>query len=84
MATDSASEMDLESDTSSMDGSRPLVTREQLMRRVNSLQQENRVLKMEVDALKLKVKALQQSNHDLKVNSVNIVSEFIVFSLVSL
>lgn len=70
---DSASE----SDSSSIDG--PLmmppspVSREQLYKRIESLQQQNRVLKVELDTFKLRVKSLQEENRHLRQASVNIV-----------
>ncbi|XP_064457377.1 coiled-coil domain-containing protein 6-like [Ornithodoros turicata] len=68
---DSASE----SDSSSVDGAMiapsPL-TREQFQKRLDSLQQENRVLKMELETYKLRVKTLQEENRALRQVSVNI------------
>ena len=73
--TDSASELELESDASSVDGTKDsLVTNEQILRRIDSLQQENRVLKTEVETLKLKIKGLNDLNQQLRRNSVSIVS----------
>lgn len=77
---DSASEM--ESDTSSMDGvtsalGPPRTVHESQTKRIESLSQENRVLRMEIDTLKLKNKALQAENKDLRQASVNIVSYFL-------
>ena len=74
---DSASE--LESDTSSMDGvATPKVTShiyfEQLQKRIESLQQENRVLKMELDTCNTKCKSLREDNRELRKASVSIVS----------
>ena len=74
---DSASE--LESDTSSIDGgptNRPSLQLqvEQLQKRLESLQQENRVLRMELDTFKLKCKTLEEQNKDLRRASVTIVS----------
>lgn len=73
---DSASE--LESDTSSIDGGPTLKPPspahiEQLQKRIESLQQENRVLKMELDSYKAKCKALQEENRELRKASVSIV-----------
>ena len=72
---DSASE----SDSSSIDGGPIMmppspVTREQLHKRIESLQQQNRVLKVELETYKLRVKALQEENRSLRQASVNIVS----------
>ncbi|XP_060560551.1 coiled-coil domain-containing protein 6-like isoform X1 [Ruditapes philippinarum] len=72
---DSASE--LESDTSSLDGSILPKTSanyqiEQLKKRVESLQQENRVLKVELETFKLKCKQLAEEKQELKRASVNI------------
>jgi len=70
---DSASEM--ESDTSSVDGaSVDPRNPDSLVKRVESLSQENRVLRMEIETLKLKNKTLQEENKDLRRASVNIVS----------
>ena len=76
---DSASE--LESDTSSIDGGPTTTSRmpggtqfEQLQIRAESLQQENRVLKMELETQKLRCKQLQEENKELRKASVTIVS----------
>jgi hypothetical protein len=50
------------------------VTREQLQKRIESLQQQNRVLKVELETYKLRVKALQEENRGLRQASVFIVS----------
>ncbi|XP_012539620.1 coiled-coil domain-containing protein 6 isoform X1 [Monomorium pharaonis] len=68
---DSASE----SDSSSIDGGPIMmppspVTREQLQKRIESLQQHNRVLKVELETYKLRVKALQEENRALRQASV--------------
>ncbi|KAF4532229.1 hypothetical protein B566_EDAN004315 [Ephemera danica] len=70
---DSASE----SDSSSIDGGGgptmmppSPVTREQLHKRIESLQQQNRVLKVELETYKLRVKALQEENRGLRQASV--------------
>ena len=75
---------DLESDTSSADGgpttmawSQTATTttgREQLSKRVDSLQQENRVLKMELDTFRYKCRSLEEENRELKKARVTIVS----------
>lgn len=75
---DSASE----SDSSSIDGGPIMmppspVTREQLQKRIESLQQHNRVLKVELETYKLRVKALQEENRGLRQASVIIVSALI-------
>ena len=72
---------DLESDASSADGgpssmawSQTTATgREQLSKRVDSLQQENRVLKMELDTFRYKCKSLEEENRELKKARVTIV-----------
>ncbi|XP_018321083.1 coiled-coil domain-containing protein 6 [Agrilus planipennis] len=68
---DSASE----SDSSSIDGGPIMmppspITREQLQKRIESLQQQNRVLKVELETYKLRVKALQEENKSLRQASV--------------
>ncbi|XP_039312458.1 coiled-coil domain-containing protein 6 isoform X7 [Solenopsis invicta] len=68
---DSASE----SDSSSIDGGPIMmppspVTREQLQKRIDSLQQHNRVLKVELETYKLRVKSLQEENRGLRQASV--------------
>lgn len=68
---DSASELDLESDASSIDGHTGRC--EQLQRQVELLQQQNRMLKTEVDQLTLRVKSLVEKNEQLRRNSVSIV-----------
>ncbi|XP_068630192.1 coiled-coil domain-containing protein 6 isoform X2 [Battus philenor] len=69
---DSASE----SDSSSLDGGAMLppstVSRDQLQKRIESLQQQNRVLKVELDTYKLRTKALQEENRALRQASVSI------------
>ena len=47
---------------------------EQLAMRVESLQQENRVLRMELETMRYRCKGLEQENKDLKRARVNIVS----------
>lgn len=44
----------------------------QLKHRLDSLQQENVVLKSEIEALRLKIRSLQEENLQLRKNSVNI------------
>uniref|UniRef100_A0A5K3EXH1 Coiled-coil domain-containing protein 6 n=2 Tax=Mesocestoides corti TaxID=53468 RepID=A0A5K3EXH1_MESCO len=69
---DSASELDLESDASSIDGHTGRC--DQLQRQVELLHQQNRMLKAEVDQLNLRVKSLLEKNEQLRRNSVSIVS----------
>nr|SVE84388.1 EOG090X09V8 [Daphnia pulex] len=69
---DSASESDC-----SVDGGPHMmppspVSREQLHKRIESLQQQNKVLKVELDTYKLRVKQLQEENRSLRQASVNI------------
>ena len=79
---------DLESDASSADGgptsmawSQTTATgREQLSKRVDSLQQENRVLKMELDTFRYKCKSLEEENRELKKARVTIVSDVAILS----
>ena len=47
---------------------------EEQKKRLESIQQENRVLKMEVETYKLKCKQLQEDNRELRKASVSIVS----------
>ncbi|KAL5961412.1 Coiled-coil domain-containing protein 6 [Taenia solium] len=70
---DSASELDLESDASSIDGHTGRC--EQLQRQVELLQQQNRMLKTEVDQLTLRVKSLVEKNEQLRRNSVSILAQ---------
>lgn len=78
MATESTGELDAESDTSSIDGGPPSrlstssLDGEHLHKRIDSLQQENRVLRMEVDTYKLKYKNLVEENKELRRVSVSI------------
>ena len=77
---------DLESDASSVDGGGPSGTgagsgrvlsaavREQLGKRIESLQQENRVLRMELETVRYKCKSLEEENKELKKARVTIVS----------
>merc|ERR1712173_441367 len=48
------------------------VSREQLHKRIESLQQQNRVLKCELETYKLRVKSLQEENRSLRQASVHI------------
>lgn len=80
---DSASEMS-ESDTDAMSlsgisgfsdsnrTSRQRIQVEELTARVNTLNQENRVLKIEVDKFKIQTKILMEDNKKLRQDSVNI------------
>lgn len=76
MQTDS----ELESDTSSInDGissgnsaQNLLLSKDQLDKRISSLLQENRCLKIEIDTYKIRVKSLQEENKELRKASVNI------------
>lgn len=82
---DSASE----SDSSSIDGGPIMmppspITREQLQKRIESLQQQNRVLKVELETYKLRVKALQEENRDLRKASVIIVSSFLDYKFTNI
>ncbi len=54
---------------------------EELTNRLASLQQENKVLKIELETFKLKCKALQEENRDLRKASVTIVSQPVFLSL---
>lgn len=86
MQTDS----ELESDTSSINDGVPggmasasqmPVSKESLDKRIESLVQENRVLKMEIETFKLRVKSMQEENFMLRKASVNIqVSEPFFFT----
>ncbi|CAF0741954.1 unnamed protein product [Didymodactylos carnosus] len=69
MQTDS----ECESDVSSLaDCSTGTLSREHLLKRIESLMQENRVLKVEVETYKLRLKAAQEEIKQLKHVSVNI------------
>uniref|UniRef100_A0A6M2DFH5 Coiled-coil domain-containing protein 6 n=1 Tax=Xenopsylla cheopis TaxID=163159 RepID=A0A6M2DFH5_XENCH len=63
-----------ESDSSSLDGGAMLppspVSREHMQKRIESLQQQNKVLKVELETYKLRVKALQEENRGLRQASV--------------
>ncbi|XP_026817214.1 coiled-coil domain-containing protein 6 isoform X1 [Rhopalosiphum maidis] len=70
---DSASE----SDSSSIDGGPIMmppspITREQMQKRIDSLQQQNRVLKVELETYKLKMKAMDEECKRLRETSVYI------------
>lgn len=71
---DSASEIDLESDASSVDGHTGRC--EQLNRQVELLTQQNRMLKTEVEQLKQRNHDLTLINQQLRRNSVSIVRHF--------
>lgn len=63
---------------SSLDGGVMLppspISREQLQKRIESLTQQNRVLKVELETYKIRVKVLQEENRALRQASVIIVS----------
>ncbi|KAF6772024.1 hypothetical protein AHF37_09294 [Paragonimus kellicotti] len=70
---DSAFEVDLDSDARSIDRSEDnIASNEQLLYRVQSLQQKNRVLKTEIETPKSKIKDLAEVTQQLRRNSVNI------------
>lgn len=50
------------------------ISREQLQKRVDSLNQQNKVLKVELDTYKIRVKVMQEENKVLRQASVTIVS----------
>lgn len=85
MMADSASESDTDGATphcSSSSSSSILISSfrlEELSNRLASLQQENKVLKIELETFKLKCKALQEENRDLRKASVTIVSHSQLF-----
>lgn len=54
------------------------VSREQLQKRIDSLNQQNKVLRVELDTYKIRVKQLQEENKTLRQASVNIVSSLLV------
>ncbi|XP_071808127.1 coiled-coil domain-containing protein 6-like isoform X2 [Asterias amurensis] len=68
---DSASASEIESDTDSIKMSVP-TRKEELLNRIASLEQENKVLKIELETYKMRCKSLQSENRDLKRASVNI------------
>ena len=75
---DSASASEIESDTDSI--KMPIVPRkEELLNRIASLEQENKVLKIELETYKMRCKSLQNENRDLRKASVTIVSQSIIF-----
>ena len=81
---DSASEF--ESDTSSIDGGPVLKSSlpghiEHLNKRIDSLQQENRVLRVELETYKMKCRTLQEDNRELRRASVTIVGTTRAISL---
>ena len=71
MLTDS----ELESDTSSVHEANLAnvpISKEQLEKRIESLIQENRVLKIEIETFKIRVRQMQEENKELRKASVNI------------
>ncbi|XP_072051110.1 coiled-coil domain-containing protein 6-like isoform X2 [Amphiura filiformis] len=69
---DSASASEIESDTDSIN-KMPIVPRkEELLNRIASLEQENKVLKIELETYKMRCKSLQNENRDLRKASVTI------------
>ena len=68
MQTDSECESDVSSiaDSSSVNANQSLFNREHLIKRIDSLTQENRVLKVELETYKLRLKASQQEIKQLK------------------
>ena len=57
-----------------VESTKPSTGSEEQTKRIESIQQENRVLKMEVETYKLKCKQLQEDNRELRKASVSIVS----------
>ncbi|XP_019620234.1 PREDICTED: coiled-coil domain-containing protein 6-like isoform X2 [Branchiostoma belcheri] len=68
---DSASEMS-ESESTDGGGSKATSPTEELHNRISSLQQENRVLKIELETFRMRCKALQEENKALRKASVSI------------
>ena len=66
MQTDSEYESDVSSIADSTNVHQLPFNREQLMKRIDSLSQENRVLKVELETYKLRLKASQQEIKQLK------------------
>ena len=62
-----------ESDASTCEEGHNSMGRLSIMARVRSLQQENTVLKIEVDTLKLRCKNLKEENEELRRARVNLV-----------
>jgi coiled-coil domain-containing protein 6 len=73
MQTDSECESDVSSiaDSSTTNQNNLVINREHLIKRIDSLTQENRVLKVELETYKLRLKASQQEIKQLK--------QFVVF-----
>jgi len=72
------------SELSSQSAKADTVEAEQLTMRVESLQQENRVLRMELETMRYRCKGLEQENKDLKKARVNIVRALPSYTAVSL
>ena len=68
-----------ESDASTCEEGPNSMGRLSIMARVRSLQQENTVLKIEVDTLKLRCKNLKEENEELRRARVNLVSFSAIF-----
>jgi coiled-coil domain-containing protein 6 len=68
MQTDSECESDVSSiaDSSTTNPNQLVLNREHLIKRIDSLTQENRVLKVELETYKLRLKASQQEIKQLK------------------
>jgi coiled-coil domain-containing protein 6 len=68
MQTDSECESDVSSiaDSSTTNQNQLIINREHLIKRIDSLTQENRVLKVELETYKLRLKASQQEIKQLK------------------
>jgi coiled-coil domain-containing protein 6 len=73
MQTDSECESDVSSiaDSSTTNQTQLVINREHLIKRIDSLTQENRVLKVELETYKLRLKASQQEIKQLKHASVH-------------
>lgn len=78
--SESESSLDGHAMNSSMAPPSP-VSREQLQKRIDSLNQQNKVLRVELDTYKIRVKQLQEENKTLRQASVNIVRFLITFAL---
>ena len=85
MQTDSECESDVSSiaDSLTTNQNQLVVNREHLMKRIDSLTQENRVLKVELETYKLRLKAAQQEIKQLKQYVICSFFFFIYFLIIN-
>ena len=81
-ASDLDSDMSADEGNSSSAIAKAVTQQQQSENRINSLQQANRVLKVELEMYKLRCKQMQEENKNLRKTSVSIVSWHLTILLI--